>query len=172
MSPPLVRVATERDIAGMLELWRELESVQAPFRIFPMVDDAEAMITRLLREAIDDPDARAFVIDGESRPIGMAVARMDEQGPRSMSSARIVELSRVVVSASERGRGLGRALIAAAAAFGRERGAAYMTAKLFSGNSAGRAFWEGLGFVSRYEERVLRIEASEAADILGLEEAD
>ena len=71
-----------------------------------------------------------------------------------MSDARVVELSRVVVKEEARGRGLGRNLLDAAAAFARERGATYLTAKLFAGNTAGRAFWERMGFVPRYEERI------------------
>jgi GNAT superfamily N-acetyltransferase len=86
--------------------------------------------------------------------LGMAIARVTEQGHHSMSDARVVELSRVVVRADARGRGLGKQLIDAGTAFGKERGAAFVTAKLFTGNVDGRAFWERMGFVARYEERI------------------
>jgi len=84
----------------------------------------------------------------------MAIARLTEQGHHSMSNARVVELSRVVVKEEARGRGLGRNLMNAATAFGKQRGAIFLTAKLFTGNTEGRAFWERMGFVSRYEERI------------------
>ncbi len=149
-----VREATEADLGAMRTLWRELEQIQGGYRLFPMVSDAEERITGLFREAIQDPDSAAFVIEGPDGMLGMAIARVTEQGHHSMSDARVVELSRVVVRADARGRGLGKELIEAATAFGKERGAAFLTAKLFTGNTDGRVFWERMGFVARYEERI------------------
>jgi GNAT superfamily N-acetyltransferase len=45
-------------------------------------------------------------------------------------------------------------LVEHAARFGKERGARFLTAKLFTGNTQGRGFWERMGFVARYEERI------------------
>jgi len=154
MPHPPIREATEADLDAMLSLWRELERIQGGHRLFPMVADAEQRIAGLFREAIADPDSAALVIDGPDGVLGMAIARTTEQGHHSMSNARVVELSRVVVRADARGRGLGKELIEAARAFGKERGAAFITAKLFTGNTEGRAFWERMGFVARYEERI------------------
>ena len=154
MPMPPIREATEADLDAMLSLWRELESIQSGYRLFPRVSDAEERIAGLFLEAIADPDSTAFVIDDPEGMLGMAIARVTEQGHHSMSDARVVELSRVVVRADARGRGLGKHLIDAATAFGKERGAAFLTAKLFTGNVEGRAFWERMGFVARYEERI------------------
>ena len=154
MTKPPIREATEADLDAMLSLWRVLEEIQGPSRVFPMAADPERRITGLFREAIAAEDSAAFVIDGPDGMLGMAVARLTEQGHHSMSSARVVELSRVVVRADARGRGLGKELIEAAAAFAKERGASFLTAKLFTGNTEGRAFWERMGFVARSEERV------------------
>jgi GNAT superfamily N-acetyltransferase len=154
MPEPVIREATEADLAEMLSLWRALEQIQGAHRLFPMVDDAESRIAGLFREAIADPDSSALVIEGSDGLLGMAIARVTEQGHHSMSNARVVELSRVAVREEARGRGLGRNLIDAAAAFAKARGATFLTAKLFTGNTEGRAFWERLGFVPRYEERV------------------
>lgn len=151
---PVVREGTEADLDEMLSLWRALEQIQGAHRLFPMVDDAESRIAGLFREAIADPDSSALVIDGPEGLLGMAIVRLTEQGHHSMSNARAVELSRVVVKEGARGRGLGKMLIEAATAFGKQRGATFLTAKLFTGNTAGRAFWERMGFVSRYEERI------------------
>lgn len=149
-----IREATEADLDQLLELWRALEQIQGSHRLFPMADDPEGRIAGLLREAIDDADSAVFVVDGPGGLLAMAVARVTEQGHHSMSNARVVELSRVVVHQSERGRGLGKALIEHAARFGTERGATFLTAKLFTGNAEGRAFWERMGFIARYEERI------------------
>ncbi len=157
MPHPPIREATEADLDAMLSLWRELERIQGAHRLFPMVADAEQRIAALFREAIADPDSVAFVIDGPDGMLGMAIARTTEQGHHSMSNARVVELSRVVVREDARGRGLGKELIEAARAFGREHGAAFLTAKLFTGNAEGRAFWDRMGFVPRYEERIKRV---------------
>jgi GNAT superfamily N-acetyltransferase len=154
MPTPTVREATEADLDAMLSLWRALEEIQGGFRLFPMVSDAEARVAGLFREAIVDEDSAAFVIDGPDGMLAMAIARTTEQGHHSMSDARVVELSRVVVRADARGRGLGKELIEAARAFAKQQDAAYLTAKLFAGNADGRAFWERMGFVARYEERI------------------
>jgi GNAT superfamily N-acetyltransferase len=154
MRQPFIRGATEADLDEMLSLWRALEKIQGGHRLFPMVDDPETRITDLFHEAIADPDSAALVIEGRDGLLGMAIVRVAEQGHHSMSSARVAELSRVVVAEEARGRGLGKMLIEAATAFGRERGATFLTAKLFTGNTAGRVFWERLGFVPRYEERI------------------
>jgi GNAT superfamily N-acetyltransferase len=151
---PVIREATEADLDEMLSLWRALEQIQGAHRLFPMVDDPESRIASLFREAIADPASSALVIEGSDGLLGMAIARLTEQGHHSMSDARVAELSRVVVTEEARGRGLGRNLIDAAAAFAKERGATFLTAKLFTGNTAGRAFWERMGFVPRYEERI------------------
>ena len=154
MHEPLIREGTQADVDAMLALWRALEQIQGGHRLFPMVEDAETRITVLFREAIADPDSAALVIEGHEGLLGMAIVRVTEQGHHSMSNARVVELSRVVVKEEARGQGLGRNLIDAAAAFAKERGATFLTAKLFTGNTEGRAFWERLGFVPRYEERI------------------
>jgi GNAT superfamily N-acetyltransferase len=60
----------------------------------------------------------------------------------------------VVIKADARGEGLGAKLIEVATTFAQARGAAFLTAKLFTGNEEGRAFWERMGFVPRYEERI------------------
>jgi len=154
MSKPVVREATEADLDEMLSLWRALEQIQGAHRLFPMVDDPETRIAGLFREAIHDPDSAALVIAGPEGLLGMVIARVSEQGHHSMSDARVVELSRVVVKADARGLGLGKTLIEAATTFAQGRGAAFLTAKLFTGNEEGRAFWERMGFVPRYEERI------------------
>jgi GNAT superfamily N-acetyltransferase len=154
MREPVIREGTEADLDAMLEMWRALEQIQGAHRLFPMVDDPETRIDALFRQAIADPDSAAIVIEGSDGLLGMAIVRLTEQGHHSMSKARVVELSRVVVVERARGRGLGRNLIDAAASFAKERGAIFLTAKLFTGNAEGRAFWERLGFVPRYEERI------------------
>jgi len=154
MTDTPVREARETDLDQMLVLWRALELIQGSHRLFPMADDPEGRITGLLKEAIADPESAVFVIDGPGGLLAMAVVRVTGQGHHSMSNARVVELSRVVVQQSERGRGLGKALIEHAARFGKERGATFLTAKLFAGNTEGRTFWQRMGFVPRYEERI------------------
>jgi GNAT superfamily N-acetyltransferase len=154
MSHAPIREAIESDLDAMLSLWQELERMQGAFRLFPMAPNAEGRILELFREAIADDDSAALVIDGPDGLLAMAIVRATDMGHHSMSDARVAELSRVVVRADARGRGLGKELIHAAALFAKEHGAAYLTAKLFTGNTEGRAFWERMGFIARYEERI------------------
>lgn len=138
----------------MLGLWRALEEVQSRFRVVPMVDDAERIIETILRDAMASDDARVYVAEETGRLLGMAVAELDEPHRTGLSRIRGVELSRVVVAADARGRGIGRLLAGAAAGFARERGATHLIAKTFAGNEDARAFWRRAGFTPRVETLV------------------
>lgn len=152
---PTIRTATADDLPHLLSLWRSLEDAQRAFRVFPTRADAEERVTGMLLEAMEQETAAVLVIeDDDGSLVGMAVAEVEGTGPHSLADAVSCELSRVVIAPGRRGQGLGRLLIEAAEEFGRARGAAWLSARLFSGNDAGRAFWASQGFQPRYEQRV------------------
>jgi len=150
----VIREAKHDDLPQLLALWRSLEDAQRDHRVFPTRPDAEQRVALMMREAIDDPNAAVLVIDDESGLVGMAIAEVTPSGAHSLADAVMCELSRVVIAPARRGAGFGSMLVAAAEEFGRARGANWLSARLFSGNEAGRAFWSSRGFVPRYEQRV------------------
>jgi GNAT superfamily N-acetyltransferase len=160
----VIRRASIDDLPQMLELWRALEEAQREFRVLPTRADAEERVSGMLREAIADENAAVFVVDDDGQLVGMAIAEVSPTGAHSLADAMLCELSRVVIAPERRGEGLGTGLLEAAEEFGRARGAAWLSARIFTGNEAGRAFWARHGFVPRYEQRVRMISAPEDAD--------
>lgn len=149
-----VRPATVDDLDALLALWRELESAQGAFRIFPPVPDAVDRITRSFLDSIASPDADLLVaVDGDD-VIGMALVHLEL--PSRMSAERALELSRVVVRKERRRSGVGDLLVEAAAAWAAERGIRTLVAAVFIDNETSRRFWERHGFVP-WVERTVKI---------------
>jgi ribosomal protein S18 acetylase RimI-like enzyme len=147
-SGPRVRTATEADLPALAALHDELSAFQRDWRVFePRPAGREHALERY-RSAMSRPVARMFVAeDGGGGVVGMAMAA--EVVPSTHSDERAVELSSVVVASDHRGRGVGLALTAAAAAFARERGVRRVVVRVFTANPA-LGFWEAAGFEPRF----------------------
>ncbi len=87
------------------------------------------------------------------------MAHCKVESPSKLADARVVEIGRVVVVPGARGLGVGRALVAAAQEFARERGVTDLSARIFAGNDESFAFWRALGFESFVETLVRRGDA-------------
>lgn len=147
-----VRTAERADLDAVIALWRQLEEVQGPARVYPLPPDVEDEMRARFTDAIDDPDARLLLAMSDGRAVGMALARAGGNW-----GTPIVDLSKVVVDEGQRRSGVGEALVAAAESFARERGARFLEAKVFAGNDGARTFWERIGFGPRYEAVVRRV---------------
>lgn len=150
---PSVRAATHSDLETVIPLWRQLEAVQSPTRLYPMVPEAEMRIRASFTGAIDAEDADLLVAFDGDDAVGMALVRLEH--PSRMSDELAAELSRVVVRSDRRGGGTGRALIEAAGAWARERGVRTLVASIFVSNQASVRFWRAIGF-EPWVERVVR----------------
>jgi len=148
-----VRSATEADLESAIRLWHELEDAQGPTRLYPIAPDAEDRIRASFRAGIASSDADLLVAFDGDEPVGMALVHLER--PSKMSDERAVELSRVVVRSDRRGTGAGRALIDAAAGWGRQRGIRTLVAAVFVANEGSGRFWRALGF-EPWVERMVR----------------
>ncbi len=91
--------------------------------------------------------ARLFVADDGGALLGVAFA---EVGVGSeLSNVPAVEISGIIVTAEARGKGIGKALVRAAAGYARECGVGWLTLKSFADDADAVTFWEGLGFSPR-----------------------
>ena len=86
------------------------------------------------------------VLLSHPEPHGLAVLRFR---PSIWSKALECYLAELYVQPSERGRGIGRALMEAAIEFARERGADYMDLGTAESDGAARGLYESLGFSNR-----------------------
>jgi GNAT superfamily N-acetyltransferase len=139
------------DVPLLVGLWGELKHVgaRAERAVNPMsVPDVSAR----LAEAISSDDCRVIVAVADDQVAGMAVLR--EMRPDPLSLHRVVQVSHVVVSAGKRRRGVGHALLAAAADFGDERQIEHVAAGVYPSLRDVSRFYARLGFAPVMVHRV------------------
>jgi GNAT superfamily N-acetyltransferase len=158
MTEPVVREATVEDLPAILSLWHQSEAIQGGFRAIPYSGDPDERLTMIARRVIDDGDAAILLVEIGGRPIGMAFLTLDR--PSRMSDEIAADISRMVIDASQRGKGIGPFLLSHAEKFARSRGARWLQAKIFSGNEAAIRFWAREGFEPVYEQRIRPIPPS------------
>ncbi len=145
-APASIRI---RQAAGADRAWivrqapRLHEFGPPPFRSRPVMDDA---VIRDIARTIDAPSAERIVYiaeDDAGRPLGFAhvVTTSD-----FFTGEPHGHLSDLVVAREGEGRGAGRALIAAAEAWSRERGHRLFSLNVFEDNARARALYERLGY--------------------------
>ena len=114
IDPVDVRAARVSDLDDLVGLLQELFSIEADF-----TPDPERQRRGLALLLDGSPDRRVFVAEADGRVVGMATV----QALVSTAEGGFVGLVEdVVVARGERGRGVGRRLLAALEAWARERG--------------------------------------------------
>jgi GNAT superfamily N-acetyltransferase len=148
-----IRRAEPGDLPSVLELVRELEALQRPWRVFPSRPTLVDEIGRRYATTIDGAKDLLLVAALDGDVVGTAYAHVNV--PSSISDQRAVELSGVIVHPDHRGRGIARALTIEAARFARDRGVHRLTVRVFAQNEEGLKLWPALGF----EPRMLQMTA-------------
>jgi GNAT superfamily N-acetyltransferase len=146
-----VRPATPADVPVLVALWTELRQVggraERAVNPVPVPDIAER-----LAEAVTAPHCRVVLVCADGRPAGMAVLR--DIRPDPLSPARVVQIAHLVVAPGLRRRGVGHALIAAAADFADERGIEHVGGGLYPSLRDASRFYARLGFAPVTVQRV------------------
>lgn len=101
---------------------------------------------RRVGELIAGGDTEVVLADASGDPVGLAVLRFR---PALWSRSLECYLAELYVAPDHRGNGLGRALMEAAMALARQRGADYMDLGTAETDTAARALYESLGFSHR-----------------------
>ena len=143
-----IRRATAGDIPAAMELFADLDRLQAPWRVLERRPTLLEQTEARYRSALEGSDAIHLLAELAGRLVGMAFAEV--LVPSSMSDERAAELSNVTVDPDVRGRGIGRALVTEVAAWARERGVRLVVLKTYSQNEEALRFWSALGFRPRY----------------------
>ncbi len=118
-------------------MWEEMrpeESATAAFR--------EAMFVYWY-EALESGRAVGWIAEQGVTPIGMTMLLLHHHPPRPTSEARRGYVTSVYVAPEHRRRGVGRALMEAAIAYGREQGLQRLELRT---SEQGRALYEAVGF--------------------------
>ena len=147
-----VRQASPEDLPDLIGLFEELERMQRDWRVFTPRPGFYDEVAKRFREAMMAEDRVVLVAEDDTEAVGMAYAEI--RVPSRFSDERALEISGVVVRSGHRGQGVGRELVAEAARFAKEKGAAFIEVKSFWPNKASMAFWSALGFNPRVVQLV------------------
>ena len=153
-----IRPAVAADVAEIVELWMQLqESARDPLvsRARPTEPPADLAARRLLA-LVDNPLARVVVAeDRTGRIVGMALLAAEQFG--EFFEVAAVHLSHLVVHADHRRRGVGHALLSAAASFAEESGVEQMVVSVPPSLREAHRFFARLGFVPLVSRRVATV---------------
>lgn len=141
-----VRQATRSDLDGLLQLWLELLEHHA--RLDPHYQIRGGGLSGLrksLEAQLDDVESVLFVWEEGGELLGFCGARVD-RAPPILEERRRAEIADLMVEASARRRGGGRALVEAATGWAREQGVERIEVRVVAGNVEGQAFWRALGY--------------------------
>jgi GNAT superfamily N-acetyltransferase len=154
--PVAVRLAAPENLPALLALWGELRDLGGRgTRATPTAVSASAEAR--VAAAVADPDRRVVLATLQDTPVGMAVFVPAPIGP--LSDVRVVQVDYLVVTAGHRQRGVGRALLAAAAAYADEVGADQVMVSVHPGLRDANRFLARLGFTPLVVRRVAPVAA-------------
>lgn len=156
MSRPtvLTRPAVAADVPTLQALWDELRQVggRAERAINPTV---AVDVREHLLKVIDDPSCRVVLATVDDVPAGMAVMRTAQPDP--LSDATVVHVVHLVVSRANRERGIGHALLAAAADFAAERHIDHVAVSVYPSLRDVSRFYARLGFAAVAVRRIVPV---------------
>lgn len=140
-----IRRADVRDQPAIIRLWTELATYRRTVEhVWPrhaaLTAPAEGEYARRLAPVWDDPQQVIFLAADGAQPVGFVWVALVEPDP---CPARIESL---VVTAAQRSKGIGRALLQAALTWCVQRAADEVSLEILAANAGAARFFERLGF--------------------------
>jgi GNAT superfamily N-acetyltransferase len=145
-----VRPATESDVADLVQLWAELKRCGALSSRRGLADDR--MIDDRVRRLLSRPSGRVLLASLGGEPVGMAMLTTVPLG--ALNETACVQVEYTVVAEPFRRRGVGRALMGAAAAYAEEIGAEQITVSVTPMSREANRFYAQLGLTPMSVRRV------------------
>jgi GNAT superfamily N-acetyltransferase len=154
MGDVIIRPARETELDDVIALYEEFHAFHARgvpdrLRLPEQPDDPtrRAEVRKQLQAIGRDPEAALFVADVDGAPVGLAEVylRRDEPHPLTVSHA-YGYLQSLVVTAGQRGRGLGMRLVAAAEQWAQAHGATQVRLETWAFPEGPLPFYEVLGY--------------------------
>ena len=143
---PAIRRATHADLGAVTALWIELTRHHAALDPhFALRPEAGAEARRLLEAQMRDPDTAILVAGDPGGVAAVAIACVRRAPPIHPETCR-AEITDLYVVPALRRRGWGRALVAAATRWARERGAERVEVHVSPRNPEAQAFWRSEGY--------------------------
>jgi GNAT superfamily N-acetyltransferase len=146
-----VRAAGESDVAALVVLWEELKRYGAlnP-RLAALTDDRR--IEDRVRRLISRPTSRILLASIADEPVGMAMLTTVPLG--ALNETACVQVEYTVVAEGYRRRGVGRALMGAAACYAEDIGADQVTVSVSPMSREANRFYAQLGLTPLSVRRV------------------
>ena len=138
-----VRDACPDDLPAVLEMWRELRDIGGRLERATPPASEDGALDRLLAITMD-PDSRALIAAIGDEVAGMAVLTCAQYAP--LFDQLAVHVHYLHVRESNRRRGVGKALLAAAASFAEEVGAEHLMTSVLPQLRETNRFYARLGF--------------------------
>jgi len=139
-----IRDAQPDDRDFILRLVPELLAFDSP-PVWRGVGEMTAVDVRVIGEALEGrPRGASVLIAEDERGLRMGFIHLCEE--QDYFGGACGHVGDVVVTPAARGRGVGRALLAAGERWARERGYRMLTLNVFVGNARARALYEAIGF--------------------------
>jgi GNAT superfamily N-acetyltransferase len=139
----VVRDACPDDLPAVLEMWAELREIGGRLERATPPATADGALDRLLAITMD-PDSRALIATSGEEVAGMAVLTCAQYAPLFDQIA--VHVHYLHVREGNRRRGVGKALLAAAASFAEEVGAEHLLTSVLPQLRETNRFYARLGF--------------------------
>jgi ribosomal protein S18 acetylase RimI-like enzyme len=149
-----VRTAADRDVEALSRLWHEADELHArlspEFFRRPDLNRGRQRAAEALRDAADGGhEAILVAVDGASDVCGACHLQIyDTPVGHTMVPQRRGHIETLIVASLKRRRGCGRALMEAATAWAREKGAGQLLLTVWSGNDEAQRFYSALGYRS------------------------
>jgi GNAT superfamily N-acetyltransferase len=155
--PIRVRQASLRDYEELCALFDELDEIHRRarpdmFQPFPPPARTREQVAHWLAQ----PESTVLVAQGEQGVVGLAV--LLTRAPSGFAGAvprKVIEVDNLVVRADQRGRRVGRRLLAAAVEWSRQRRATHVEVAVHDFNRDAQRFYENFGFSSSVDRLVL-----------------
>lgn len=148
-----IRLAGEKDIESLVDLWIELMEFHASFGIQLLIDkEKRAAIEEFLLGTITGKLSRIYIMDSGEAIVAMLIARVETRKEMFIykKSGYIAE---TLVTKSFRGMNIGDELATTAHAWFDAEGAAYSELQVSVENESAIKFWKSKG----YEPQTIRM---------------
>ena len=142
-----VRRAKVQDLPVLTRLWRELVGFHEALggQDFRLAPGAEAGWKKYLRGHLGKADKLCLVAETGGAPVGFLVAGI-ERRPGIFMERDYAHISDVYVQEPQRGKGVGKALVAEAMRWFEEKRVGRVRLQTDARNTLGFEFWKKLGF--------------------------
>jgi GNAT superfamily N-acetyltransferase len=148
-----IRPAVPDDVPALLDMWTDLRHHDGRRGARASADhQLLAEVAHRYVEAIADDSCRLVVAVSGDLVLGMALFTVVSSS--TLLDVPTVHASHMYVAAGHRGRGVGKTLVAAAAAFATERGVDQVMVSVSPGQREANRFYARLGFAPTVVRRV------------------